>query len=62
MATKGEADPSRVRPLKDHEIAALVNTIRDRIEAHSPQPGCLRVLISTAVVEWLAQHGLKIDP
>lgn len=54
--------PPLDRGLKDHEIAALVNAIRDRLEAHSPQPGCLRVLISTAVVAWLTEHGLKIDP
>lgn len=50
------------RGLKDHEIAQLVNAIRDRLEAHSPQPDCLRALISTTVVAWLADHGLKIDP
>lgn len=50
------------RGLKDHEIAQLTNAIRDRLESHSPQSESLRILISTTIVTWLTEHGLKIDP
>ena len=50
--------------MKDHQIAALVNRIRDALCAASPifkLYGPLRGVISSAVVEYLSKEGLKVN-
>jgi len=48
--------------MKDHEIAILVNCIRDKLNERIPNlPQCLRGLISEAVVDSLEKQGLRVD-
>ena len=50
--------------LKDHQIAQLVNAIRDGLWADLGGvkfPECLRQIISRAVVTYLESQGLRRD-
>lgn len=50
--------------LKDHQIAQLVNAVRDHLQDHSivlKNYGPLRCLIATAVMNYLLKEGLALD-
>jgi hypothetical protein len=46
--------------LKDHQIAQLVNAVRDEVKVLVPHQ-CLRQVIADAVVRYLEEAGLRID-
>lgn len=46
--------------LKDHEIAGLVNAVRDNLKAIIPHQ-CLRELIHQSVTGYLEKNQLRID-
>ncbi len=64
-AEKNWNDKNEVlRGLKDHEIAMLVNHVTKQLNiklAKARLPGCLRVLVSEAIVDFLKENNLKID-
>lgn len=47
--------------LKDHEIAGLVNALRDNLSDRFNLPQSLREIISRIVVRYLEKNNLKID-
>lgn len=55
-------DPQTMPGLKDHEIAKLVNAVRDELNARiTGLPQCLRELILGAVLKSLEDQGRRID-
>ena len=53
-------EPIAVFGLKDHEIAELVNAIRDRLtDKIQGLPGCTRQIISESVVDYLESKHLS---
>jgi len=48
--------------MKDHEIAGLVNALRDELFSRFPVlPQCLREIIRNVVINFLEKEGLKKD-
>lgn len=49
--------------LKDHQIAQLINAVRDELRKHPSFVvyGPLRAVIATAVTDYLLAHNLMLD-